>query len=187
MKKMLAALFITSLFSFTNVTLANAPEIPAPELDDSSTREMPGAVIDDIKIPFDVLIYVETKYPGHAITEARKVTAEGKEAYRLRVDRDSLANDYNSIYLFYDMKWNLLDDQKMVAPPPEPVKEEPKPKTDDSREPGDKPQQQESDRQEHGEHTDNEVDENNEGPGSHDQEEEADDEDDDEEVLSDDS
>ncbi len=100
----------------------------------------PLSYIDDIGVPFEVLDYAQMKYQGFAVTQARKSYYQGQSAYRLRVDRDSSPDDYDSIHLYYDMNWKLLGEERMVAPPvPVPVPEppsEPQPEPEESAEPG---------------------------------------------------
>lgn len=78
------------------------------EQNSSQIKAMPVAVIDKIKIPYNVLDYAHSTYEGHAVTEAKKVTYKKKAAYRLRVDRDSKADDDKSYYLYFNRKWTKL-------------------------------------------------------------------------------
>lgn len=61
-------------------------------------------------------MYAQLQYEGSAVTKVEKINRDGKELYRLRVDKDDVADDYNSIYLIYDMKWLLVGEEKGKAP-----------------------------------------------------------------------
>lgn len=129
--KIIAAAIVTAAVLFGHSVQANAPQTPDEKTAVKESHDgMPPAVIDDIAVPFKVMVYVETKYPGHTVTKAQKIIYKSKPAYRLRVDRDSMPDDYDSIYLIYDSKWKLLDDSKMSAPTPVllPIQPAPEPK-----------------------------------------------------------
>lgn len=77
-----------------------------------------STIIDNVPVPYDVLVDVQMKYQGHAVTKVRQITSpDGKQLYHLRVDNDDNLGDYDSSYLVYDMGWNLVDKKKMAAPP----------------------------------------------------------------------
>lgn len=87
-----------------------------------------GATIDNIVVPYEVLIYAQLEYQGHAVTKATKVVENGQELYRLKVDRDDDEfSDTELIHLLYDKKWELVDQKKMKLPEPVLVREIPNP------------------------------------------------------------
>ena len=57
------------------------------------------------------------KYEGHTVIKAEKTRRNGKEVYRLQVDRDSMDKDYGFALLF-DMQWKQVGAEKVQAPPP---------------------------------------------------------------------
>jgi hypothetical protein len=74
--------------------------------------------IDGIEIPGSVIVYVHTKYQGHAITQAIKTTRDGQPVYILRVSSDSNSTYENSLFLLYDNSWNLIGDETIQPAPP---------------------------------------------------------------------
>lgn len=115
-----------------------------------STRRL-SSTIDDIDIPFDVLNYIQTEYMGHTVTQARRITRNGQQAYQLRVDRDDVANDNDSFYLIYDSNWKLISGKEKVQSSPPPP-QQPKPKE----------QRQGSDRHERSDRESSDDDDHNE-------------------------
>jgi hypothetical protein len=118
MKKLLVIGIFSIIFGATNLVTALTPQANPETVPIQYATEMPPTIIDDVAIPYDVLMYAQMKYQGYAVTQAGIVTINGTQTYRLRVDRDSNPSDFDSIYLLYDMNWQLLGDQKTVAPPP---------------------------------------------------------------------
>lgn len=110
----------------------------------------PSELIDGIKVPYGVLAYVQIKYQGHAVTQARKAMKDGKQIYSLRVDRDTASNDYKSFYLLFDLKWSLIGKQKMSPPPAAPAKDnkEESKTEDDNKQKDKKPSSSQQPRQE---------------------------------------
>ena len=138
MKKLLTASIITA--AFFAVVLSDPSVVSAQEAQPATQFKMSEMVstVDGIQIPHAVLDYVQLTYDGHAVTEAERTVMNGREAYRLRVDRDDLANDYASFTLLFDAKWQLFGKEELTPPPkpqPKPVqqkekeKEKPKPET----------------------------------------------------------
>ncbi|MBW3568890.1 hypothetical protein KY385_02050 [Candidatus Parcubacteria bacterium] len=97
-----------------------------------------STVIDNVPVPYDVLIYAQMKYQGHAVTEVKQISLSDRQVYQLRVDDDDVLNDYTGIHLIYDTGWNLLDQKKLTPPPPvvvpeqEDEEDEPKPQKPDN-------------------------------------------------------
>jgi outer membrane biosynthesis protein TonB len=88
--------------------------------------------VDGIEIPMKVLMQIQIKYQGYAVTKAKESNSNGKQAYQLLVDNNDQANDYNGFYLLYDKNWQFLNEQKLPAPPapkpsPQTQPEAPKP------------------------------------------------------------
>jgi hypothetical protein len=136
MKKLVIISLLISTLGFSGLTLATGQHsIAAPDPTPAVVKnDNTASMIDDIAVPLEVILYAQTKYQGSAITQARKVFKDGKQLFSLRVDNDTVADDYTSIYLLYDEKWQLAGEDK-IAPPqprkvekkqPEPPKEEPK-------------------------------------------------------------
>jgi hypothetical protein len=119
-----------------------------------STRRL-SSTIDDIDVPFDVLNYIQTEYIGHTVTQARRITRNGQQAYQLRVDRDDVANDNDSFYLIYDSNWKLISGkEKVQSSPPAAAPQPQKPKE----------QRQNSDRQESSDQESSDNDDRDEEP-----------------------
>jgi hypothetical protein len=123
MKKLIVVgLFIITL-AFSGLTFVQtpyssaAPDPPTPVVVNDNTASM----IDDIQVPLEIVLYAQTKYQGSAITHASKVFRNGKQLFSLRVDTDTVADDYTSIYLLYDEKWQLVSEDKLAPPQPRKV------------------------------------------------------------------
>lgn len=118
---------------------ANTNVAPPPATEIGKSKQT--ATVDDINIPYEIIFYIEEKYPGHAVTQAAKVTHDGKEAFRLRIDRDDVSSDYEGYYLLFSTKWALVSEQKITEPPT--PKEAPKSevRTSPSPKPQPKPEQ----------------------------------------------
>ena len=124
--------------SLSNPAAATAPVTSAQTADQASQQAAAGdqptmmIVIDGVAVPFDVQMGIQLKYQGHAVTKVAVVSHNGEQAYRLRVDRDDIPDDFDSIYLYYDMNWQYIDDKKMAPPAqpafkPEPPRQAPMP------------------------------------------------------------
>jgi hypothetical protein len=111
-KKVFAAALAILLISASTPVVAYTPG-------QGGSREAspPASMIDNIEVPFDVIEYVQGKYLGYAVTRAEKITRDGKQVYRLLVDRDDITTDYTGFYLLYDASWKLIGEEKMTAPP----------------------------------------------------------------------
>jgi hypothetical protein len=137
MAKLLVTTFSVLILAFSSMILVNAPQSAADvETDNNFSSYLPSAVIDGIEVPYEVLLYVQDEYPGHAVIQAREVTRGGSEAYRLLVSRDDIASNSDGFYLLYDKDWELLGDEAL-PPPPEPNVEpeaapEPQPQEEDN-------------------------------------------------------
>lgn len=147
-------LLVTSVLAIVALGLSSPAVATTPAANELPAVEPKGimAFIDGIAVPFKVHMSIQLKYQGHAVTEAKVVDYNGEKAYRLRVDRDDIPDDYNSIYLYYDMKWQLLDDKKITPPPkplyvPEPPRPAPKPQPTPAPVPPTPPQNPEPTRQ----------------------------------------
>lgn len=125
MLKLVVFALITTVLSMANPSVANTPENTKV-----ASHKLPSSTINGIEVPYEVLEYAQNKYQGHAVTQALKGFRNGQPVYQLRVDDDDNLYDDDCIYLFYDMKWKLLDDKKAFVPKqaaPVPKREEPKP------------------------------------------------------------
>lgn len=112
-KIMSGSIIILSLvFSLVNVGISQ--QVDNTQV--AQTQTMPPATIDDILVPYKVLEYAQMTYPGHAVTKVKKTIRDGQEVYRLRVDNDSIPDDYESIHLYYSMQWKLLAEEKNAGP-----------------------------------------------------------------------
>ena len=142
MKRLIPVVTIGTLLVVGNAAFADPPATPDEKTQLQASRSMPGAMINDIVVPYEVMIYVETEYPGHTVTDADKVTRSGTKGLRLRIDNDIYANERESVYLFYDAKWKLIEEEKITAPPVQP---KPSPKPDSTEEDEDKPERNNED------------------------------------------
>ena len=128
-KKIIAAALALFAVALSGNARAVAPEVPTPTAP-ASQSVMPPAIIDEVEVPYEVLIYAQTEYQGYAVTHALKIQRMGREYFVLQVSRDDHPSYSDSIYLLYDSNWNLIGEEK--SPPrmpgsPEPKKEEPAP------------------------------------------------------------
>lgn len=129
MRKLITTGLIIATLGVSGNALANTPpDKPTGSITGSSAATMPASIINDISVPYEVLMYAQLQYEGSAVTKADKINRDGKELYRLRVDKDDVADDYNSIYLIYDMKWLLVGEEKGKAPPVKKIELAPAPK-----------------------------------------------------------
>jgi hypothetical protein len=118
----------------TSLSYGGTVSAATEEKSQFSAQTYLSTIIDNVPVPYDVLVDAQMKYQGHAVTKVRQITsADGKQLYQLRVDNDDKLDDYKSSFLIYDMGWNLVDKKKMTPPPApvevEPEKDEEKPET----------------------------------------------------------
>lgn len=113
MKKLFATLLTVGTLFFAASAQATAPQT---QEEFNATANPPASMIDGIEVPYNVLEYAQMKYQGHAVTQVQRVYRGSEQVYRLRVDRDDIPDDFNSIMLFYNLKWKLIGDEKMIAP-----------------------------------------------------------------------
>lgn len=138
MKKLIVTILSVAVLGITGTAVAESAPSPT-----ATGGSLTTETVNDIAIPTDVLISVQTKYQGYAVTQASRTTRDGKPAYSLRVDPNDITTDYDGFYLLYDMSWKLLGEEKM-APPPAP---QPKQQTSEEKKPGsEKPHTETQDR-----------------------------------------
>ncbi len=131
MRRLLVTAITASTFLFGGMHIVDAQTAtnavappPATEIGKSNQT----ATVDDINIPYEIIFFIEEKYPGHAVMQASKVIHNGSAAYRLRIDRDDIVRPNEGTLLLFDANWAFVSDQKLIAPP-EPKKEDIKPQT----------------------------------------------------------
>lgn len=145
MKKMIVSGLLVAVLTVGSFAIAEGQEVTRTEAPPTNTKYVLTNTITGIDVPMEVLDYVQYQYIGHAVTKAEKIVRNGQDLYRLRVDRDDLANDYKSIILLYDMKWKLVGEEKLT-PPPAPVVVPENNEENDEKEPENiKPQSEEND------------------------------------------
>lgn len=118
MRRLITVGLAAITLAVANVTVLHsvgAQSDPGASPPAAAPHEMPVSFIDDIAIPYDVLDYVHMTYQGHAVIHAHKMRRGGQEVYRLQIASDEKSSQ--SIYLFYDMNWQLLGDEPVAAPP----------------------------------------------------------------------
>ena len=72
-------------------------------------------VIDDIEIPFDVLLGVHRQHIGYAVIQADQVTMGSEDVYRLEVMQyDEPETSEEGFYMFFDSDWDLIDESEFV-------------------------------------------------------------------------
>jgi type IV secretory pathway VirB10-like protein len=121
------------------LTGARTDVVAAQEAPPTDRKIAFTSVVDGVKVPIDVLIHAQTEHQGHAVTEVHEFTRSSDKLYRLRVDRDSVPDDYESLYLIYDKDWKLLNEEDIAAPP--------KPKVEHRKpEPTEKPAEDDADK-----------------------------------------
>lgn len=117
MRKLITTGLIIATLGVSGNAVANTPPAkPTGFITGSSAAAMPASIINNISVPYEVLMYAQLQYEGSAVTQVDKIKRDGKELYRLRVDKDDVADDYNSVYLIYDMRWMLVGEEKSKAP-----------------------------------------------------------------------
>jgi hypothetical protein len=127
MKKLLifGILFLLIGLRPIGVDSQSADNNSSPSPNPVSTWQPPASVIDNISVPYDVLSYVQMEYQGYAVTQVRKITRGGMQAYQLTADRDDQPYNDQVIYLYFDMNWQLIGDEK--AMPRQQATSEPEP------------------------------------------------------------
>jgi hypothetical protein len=133
-KKFLLILVIISGTGFINLDTVNADPTLESQIstDYKPATEMGPTFIDDVPVPYNVLVYAQVVYQGFAVTQAEEITIYGKKAYRLRVDNDSNPNYSKGFYLIYDENWKIIEKKPLINPAPkrniqvveEPIKEQ---------------------------------------------------------------
>lgn len=117
MKKLILVTILVSLIILGNPVLAEdtsqLKEKPRPN---TTSNTIPGSVIDDILVPYDVLEYAQLQYQGYAITYVKKIIKDGKEVYSAQVNRDDSNLTHDGYILYYDMHWKLIEEGKYEAP-----------------------------------------------------------------------
>lgn len=108
-------LLIASCLSIIAIAFTGTATVRAAPVDEKKYEHF--SVIDNVNVPLDVLVYAQTEYLGHAVTQVVEINRGNHKLYQLRVDRDDIPDDHESIHLIYDKDWHLLGDQK-IAPPP---------------------------------------------------------------------
>lgn len=148
MKKLLAASIIATASMVAVVGMPSSAEAQQPQPDTQFKMNQMTSTLDGIEIPHAVLDYVQLTYEGHAVIKAERTMMNGREAYRLRVDRDDLANDYTSFTLLFDSKWQLFGKEELVAPPPKPAPQSEPVKQEQDKKEKPEPKEQEDDKEE---------------------------------------
>jgi hypothetical protein len=116
MKRIIATVLILAGVGLQNIATAQtAPSGQLPPTNPATNRL--SSTVDGIDIPYDVLNYIQTEYVGQTVTQANRITRDGKPAYRLRVDHDDVASDYESFYLVYDASWKLISGKEAIQQP----------------------------------------------------------------------
>ncbi len=124
MRRLIVLGVATVLLALTNVAVLDSVGAQTDQtvVSAAATHNLPTSVIDDIEVPYEVLDYVHMTYQGHAVINAHKLRRGGQEVYRLQIAADEKSID--SIYLFYDMNWQLLGDEKFAPPPRQHVEQQ---------------------------------------------------------------
>ncbi len=145
MRRLVAGSIIAGFAVLSSFTLVGGQSDPvSPPVQVRTTPGSLSNMIDEVDVPWEILEYIQMKYEGHAVTKADRVTRGTSELYRLRVDRDDIATDYESIAVLFDMKWRLIGEEKYATPPPPPpqpsiVKPQEKPKEVEDKKKPEKP------------------------------------------------
>lgn len=116
-----------------STTVNGAPAANRPT--EASSALLSAETVDDVAVPLDVLLSIQTQYQGFAVTHADKVVRDGKQAYRLRVDQNDVANDGDAFYVLYDSSWKLLGEEKIAQPAKKPEAK----KSEEPQKPEEKP------------------------------------------------
>src|SRR5574338_873096 len=118
MKSIKVLCLIVATITISGLVTVKSNAVSSPKISNSGKvlQAMPASMITGVMVPYDVLEYAQLKYTGYAVIEATKVYYNSQQVYRLRVDRDDQINDFNSIYLYYDLNWKLITEDK--TPPP---------------------------------------------------------------------
>jgi hypothetical protein len=102
------------------LSLSSSIQVNSQQADNTATTaqitalDMPPSVIDGIEVPNDVVMSIQMEYPGHAVTKAAKVSRGETTLYQLTVDQDDQLYNNKLIYVFYDMNWEWLRDERFT-------------------------------------------------------------------------
>lgn len=138
MKQFLTLLLIIGLgIGIMNLDVAKASttvenRISTDYIPKEPATEMELTYIDDVAVPYSVLVYAQVVYQGYAITQAEEIIINGEKVYKLRIDNDSNPNDNDGLYLIYNMEWKLIDKHSLYSPAPSPPKPEVKEEADEA-------------------------------------------------------
>jgi hypothetical protein len=83
----------------------------APE---QTVQTLAAETVDEIAIPTDILVSVQTEHQGYAVTHASTAIRDDKQAYRLIVSRSDATTEPDSFYLYYDTNWKPAGEEKIV-------------------------------------------------------------------------
>ena len=165
MKKLIVSVITIAILTVSSAAVADTKDKNGSP--PSLTQWTSFSILNDIKIPDEILFDIQMEFPGFAATKAAKVNKSGQEFYELRVDKSDVPSYSDGFYLYFDMDWEFVEKEDIPAPVPvfQPSKEkserEPEPTQEEDRE-----EDREEVEQEETEQIDDSDD--NSGPGSND-------------------
>lgn len=122
--KKLILLVLALLTVMGNLAWAQSgPEVPVSTTPTSST--LATETINNINVPYTILLDAQMVFQGFAVTEARQYRRSGQEVYALRMDNSDTNRSAESFYLLFTTNWQYIGREQ--APPPAPKSEAPKP------------------------------------------------------------
>jgi hypothetical protein len=124
MKKLITIVTTLSILGASSSIIGNrfyTVSAQNPLIPEQTVQTLAAETIDDIAIPTDILISVQTEHQGYAVTHASTVMRDGKQAYRLLVSRSDATTERDSFYLYYDTNWKSAGEEKIVPVTPTPM------------------------------------------------------------------
>ncbi len=115
--KKLFALVLALLMVTGNLAIAQSgPEVPASTVPATST--LSTEKINDVEVPYTILLDAQMVFQGFAVTEARQYRRGGQEVYALRMDNSDASRGSESFYLLFTTTWQYIGREKAPPPPP---------------------------------------------------------------------
>lgn len=137
MKKLWIVAAVISLVGFGTLAAGNQPT--AAQVGQAPVSTDLTELINNIPVPYQVLLDAQMEHPGFAVMNAEKISRNGSERYRLHIQGSDQSISRTNLYLMYDMEWRLTGEETFVASPPvfhEPEPTEPQPEQPQGEDPG---------------------------------------------------
>lgn len=119
MKKILIVSLVLVFIGMTRIVGA-APTVNQPAVASQPTATQPTivTVMDEVPVPEEILVRIQSVYVGYAVTQATKGTKGSQAIYRLKIEHDNVSTDLKPVYLIYDTNWQFIEEEQWVPPAP---------------------------------------------------------------------